>query len=272
MQLLNGEYGSGHGSEPGEYFITNPFRVTCGYTALYDRYIGCMSSVICYRKYTTRFKGADLMMNKTQQAVDILQRMIEGGELAPGAMVSESALMDLTGLGRTPIREAIHRLAPSYMIRIHAGKGIQIPAITVEDQLSGLEVCRAMEVLAVELACRRATATQRAAMRALAERLKQAFGLQDYTSTIRETHSLIITAARNQYLGSLMLPLQGLSRRFWILHVCDVQKDIQRGSSLHRQILSAIADGDVEAASLASRALNDYLVEFALAVVTRHAN
>lgn len=211
-------------------------------------------------------------MNKTQQAIDLLQRMIEQGELSPGTMVSERTLVELTGLGRTPIREAIQRLAPSYMIRVHASKGIEIPAITVEDQLSGLEVRRAVEVLAVELACRRADATQREAMRELAIQLSGKFALQDYTDTIRMTHSLIINAARNRYLGSLMQPLQGLSRRFWIVHVRDDDQEISRGGELHRRMLSAVADGDAARATAASRALNDYLVEFALAVVARHAS
>ncbi|GGW47413.1 GntR family transcriptional regulator [Gemmobacter lanyuensis] len=208
-------------------------------------------------------------MNKTEQAVAVLQGMIERGELAPGAMVSERTIVELIGLGRTPIREAIQRLAPSYMIRVHASRGIEIPAITVEDQLSRLEVRRAVEVLAVDLASKRASKTQREAMQSLASRLEGQFTLQEYTDTIRETHALILDAAANRYLGSLMLPLQGLSRRFWIVHAREENNDILRGRDLHRAILTAISERDAEAATAASRALNDYLVEFALAVVAR---
>jgi DNA-binding GntR family transcriptional regulator len=210
-------------------------------------------------------------MNKTEQAVDMLQGMIERGELAPGSMISERTIVEMLGLGRTPIREAIQRLAPSYMIRIHASRGIEIPAITVEDQLSRLEVRRAVEVLAVDLACKRASKAQQTAMRSLASRLEGRFTLQEYTDTIRETHALILDAAANRYLGSLMLPLQGLSRRFWIVHAREEHGDIEHGRDLHRAILTAIADGNPVAASEASRALNDYLVEFALAVVARQA-
>lgn len=210
-------------------------------------------------------------MNKTEQAVAMLQGMIERGELAPGSMVSERTIVELIGLGRTPIREAIQRLAPSYMIRVHASRGIEIPAITVEDQLSRLEVRRAVEVLAVDLASKRASKTQREAMQSVASRLEGQFTLQEYTDTIRETHALILNAAGNRYLGSLMLPLQGLSRRFWIVHAREENNDILRGRDLHRVILTAISERDAEAATAASRALNDYLVEFALAVVARQA-
>jgi DNA-binding GntR family transcriptional regulator len=163
-------------------------------------------------------------------------------------MVSEPTIIEMMGLGRTPIREAIQRRAPSYMIRIHASRGIEIPAITVEDQLSRLEVRRAIEVLAVDLACKRASKPQQQVMRSLASRLQGRFTLQEYTDTIRHTHGLIGEAAGNRYLGSLMLPLQGLSRRFWIVHAREENGDIERGRDRHRAILTSIADNNAAAA------------------------
>ncbi|MBR1220585.1 GntR family transcriptional regulator [Bradyrhizobium sp. U87765 SZCCT0131] len=211
-------------------------------------------------------------MNKSEQALSVLQGVIERGELTPGAMVSESQLMEMTGLGRTPVREAIQRLALSYMVRIHPNKGIEIPAISVEDQLSGLEVRRAVEVLAVGLACERGAAAELDAMRKLAGQLTGDFTLRRYTETVRETHRLIIEAAHNPYLGVLMTPLQALSRRFWIMHVRDEQREIRHGGRLHADMLNAIADRKVERASAASLALNDYLVQFTLAVVAKMAS
>ncbi|MFC3180072.1 GntR family transcriptional regulator [Cypionkella sinensis] len=210
-------------------------------------------------------------MTKTDQAIDQLQRMIEHGDLKPGSMVSESQLVEITGFGRTPIREAIQRLATARMIRVHPSKGLEIPAISVEDQLSALELRRPIEVLAVELAAARAGAPQRAAMQELAARLAGRFGLRDYTETVRRTHAMIIEAAQNPYLSAAMLPLQALSRRFWITYLRDEVAEIARGGALHRQMLSAIASGDKVAARAASLALNDYLVAHAVAVIARRA-
>ena len=215
--------------------------------------------------------GAVIGMSKAQQAVDLLQDMIEQGDLAPGSMVSENKLVEMTGLGRTPIREAIQRLALSHMIRIHPSRGLEIPAITVEDQLSSLEVRRSLEPLAVELACARANGDQRAAMRDLAGRLGGSFTLPEYGVTVRATHAMIIEAARNPFLGAAMLPLQTLSRRFWIMHAHDRRHEIRRGGDLHRAMLSAIAARNIEHARAASLALNDYLVQFTLEVVSRRA-
>ncbi|MDZ4393040.1 GntR family transcriptional regulator [Cypionkella sp.] len=208
-------------------------------------------------------------MSKTDQAIDQLQRMIEHGDLKPGSMVSESQLVEITGLGRTPIREAIQRLATSRMIRVHPSKGLEIPAISVEDQLSALEVRRPMEVLAVELACARADAAQRASMKNLAGLLDGPFPLRDYTETVRKTHAMIIDASQNPYLSAAMLPLQALSRRFWITYIRDEVGEIRRGGALHRQMLLAVAEGDAHGARSASFALNDYLVAYAVAVIAR---
>lgn len=82
---------------------------------------------------------------------------------------------------------------------------------------------------------------------------------------------MIIQAARNPYLEALMVPLQTLSRRFWIMHVRDEQQEIAHGKLLHQAILRAIAARDMSAATAASLALNSYLVEFALSVVARMA-
>ena len=208
-------------------------------------------------------------MNQSEQAVGVIERLIEQGDLKPGSMVSERGLMDLTGLGRTPVREAIQRLALNHMLRIHPNKGIEIPAISVEDQLSGLEVRRAVEVLAVELACSRATEKDIAAIAALKTTLAGDFGFHAYSETVRRTHALIIQAAHNPYLEALMVPLQTLSRRFWIMHVRDEQAEIAHGKRLHQDILQAILARDAVKAGAASLALNAYLVEFALSVVAR---
>lgn len=212
------------------------------------------------------------MGNQSDQALEHLQRMIEHGELRPGSMVSERGLMELTGLGRTPVREAIQRLAMTRMLHVHPSKGIEVPAVSVEDQLNGLEVRRTLESLAVTLACTRATEQDMTDMGTLRSALTGDFQLSAYAETVRQTHALIIRAASNPYLDALMTPLQALSRRFWIIHVSDTAREIAEGRALHAEILTQILNRDANAARTASLALNDYLVRFAIATITRRAH
>ena len=85
------------------------------------------------------------MKNKSDVAYDLLEQLITFRELEPGTMVSESQLMKQTELGRTPIREALQKLAAEKMVEIHPRKGILIPLMSVEVQLKLLEVRRTLE-------------------------------------------------------------------------------------------------------------------------------
>lgn len=198
--------------------------------------------------------------------------MIVFEELTPGSLVSESMLMDKTGLGRTPVREALQRLSRSRMVEIHPNKGVHIPATSVEAELRMLELRRVLEALAVRLACRNARQEERADMSAMLERLLGGgFTLREYAETVKGTHELIVRGARNEYVADAMAPVQGLSRRFWFNHVVDEESEIKVGSTRHIAILRAILDRDADAAEEASYELNDYLVDFSYATLKRNA-
>lgn len=211
-----------------------------------------------------------LAEGKAAQAYRAIERMIVSQEIAPGSLASESLLMDKTGLGRTPVREALQQLARNRLVEIHPSKGVLIPPTSVEAQLRLLELRRVLEVLAVRLACQRATEAVRRQMTELLDVLAaDAFTLEAYAETVKDTHDLIVAAAANDYLADAMAPLQGLSRRFWFTHVVDQQAEITAGSTLHTNILRAILDGDPDAAESASLALNDYLVDFTFTALRR---
>lgn len=204
-----------------------------------------------------------LTEGKAAQAYREIERLIVFQEIAPGALASESMLMEKTGLGRTPVREALQQLARNRMVEIHPNKGVLIPPTSVEAQLRMLELRRVLEGLAVRLACHRATDGIRQQMADMVDLLAQdAFTLEAYAETVKDTHDLIVAGAGNDYLVDAMAPLQGLSRRFWFTHVVDDQAEITAGSKLHADILQAILERDLDAAEAASHALNDYLVDF----------
>lgn len=210
-------------------------------------------------------------MTKADEAYLMLAEMIETGQLEPGTFHTEVGLVEEMGLSRTPLREAVQRLDRDHLVRIRPGRGIEIPSNSVDEQLRRLEVRRAMEALAVALACERATPAQLSRIEALTEELADINELDDYVRAVRGTHSMLCDAAHNEYLADAMTPLQGLSRRFWLAHVVDGAEEVRSGKRLHLQMLRSILARDSAAAQQASIELNDYLVHFALSVATRHA-
>jgi DNA-binding GntR family transcriptional regulator len=209
-----------------------------------------------------------LTEGKAAKAYREIERLIVFQEIPPGSLASESLLMEKTGLGRTPVREALQQLARNRMVEIHPNKGVLIPPASVEAQLRLLELRRVLEALAVRLACHRATDAIRRQMADMVDLLAGgAFTLIAYAETVKDTHLLIVAAAANDYLADAMAPLQGLSRRFWFTHVVDHEAEIAAGAKLHTDILRAVLARDPDAAEAASHALNDYLVGFTYAAL-----
>ena len=209
--------------------------------------------------------------NKADQAYNQLEEMITFQELPPGAMLSESRLMQVTDLGRTPVREALQRLAREGMVEIHPSRGVFVSPITVEAQFKLLELRRPVEELAVRLAAQRADSDQRAEMYELADRFIQFEGvdLKAFGDYLKRAHRVTVRAAGNEYLLMAMAPLQGLSRRFWFGQLRDPAAELSLAAELHDNVLRPIGDADPDRASKASLALNDYLVEFTYATLKR---
>ena len=84
-------------------------------------------------------------LSLSDRAYEQLECMILFEELKGGAMYSEKQLANSLQMGRTPIREALQKLAWEQMVVIHPRRGIQIPEVSVESQLKLLEVRRPLE-------------------------------------------------------------------------------------------------------------------------------
>src|SRR5262245_3708720 len=95
---------------------------------------------------TTRVSAA-ADASLTDRAYSRLEELIVTLQLAPGEVVSEAALADRLGIGRTPIREALHRLARERLVTILPRRGIIVSEINIGAQLRLLEVRREIERL-----------------------------------------------------------------------------------------------------------------------------
>lgn len=214
---------------------------------------------------------AEQLSNKTDQVYALLEEMITFQDLAPGDAVSESQLMTRTGFGRTPVREALQRLARERMVEIHPHRGVFVAPVSVEAHFRLLELRRGLEEMAVRFATFRAQTRQKEQMLALAAEL-DAFGGTDvraFGALLKRSHAAIVEAAHNEYLQLAMAPLQALSRRFWFAHLPDVAEHLRIAADRHAGILRPVAHGDAAAAVDAALALNDYLTDLTYAALGR---
>ena len=200
----------------------------------------------------------------TDLAYAHLEEMIVTLKLRPGSAVSEAELSELTGIGRTPIREALQRLAREKLVNILPRRGIVVSEINVGSQLKLLEVRRELERLIARSAARRATEPERARFRELARDFVKSAKSDDDVSfmrTDREFNGLCSAASHNEFAASAMALMHSLSRRFWYLHYRQAA-DMPFTAKLHADIATAIAEGDEEAAARASDRLLDNIEKF----------
>jgi len=200
----------------------------------------------------------------TDRAYAELEEMIVTLQLAPGTAVSEAELSSHLGIGRTPIREALQRLARERLVVILPRRGVMVSEINVSQQLRLHEARRELERLIARTAARRATDTQRTRFRELARNFEKSARVNDdvaFMRTDREFNLLCSSAAHNEFTAGAMSLMHGLSRRFWYLHYKQAA-DMPLTAKLHADIARAIADNDEELAASASDRLLDVIEKF----------
>lgn len=186
----------------------------------------------------------------TQIAYDAIQHKIVTGELKSHNLLSESELSRELNCGRTPVREALHRLQFEGFVEVLPRRGILVTSMDVSSQLELLEARRPLETLAVKLAAMRATREQRDQMRVLADELEQAIADEDranYLEINRAIHKLEAKATGNRFLQSQIEVIHNLSRRFWYSFISD-PASFSRAAIFHAETLRAIADNDQDRA------------------------
>ena len=206
----------------------------------------------------------------TDRAYADLEEMIVTLKLAPGAAVSEAELSKHLGIGRTPIREALQRLARERLVVILPRRAIIVSEINVKSQLRLLEVRRELERLIARSAARRATPEERARFQELARLFEKSAKINDdvtFMRTDREFNTLCVNATRNEFAAGAMSLMHSLSRRFWYIHYKQAA-DMPLTAKLHADIARAIAGEDEDGAAKATDRLLDVIEKFTLDTVS----
>lgn len=198
-----------------------------------------------------------------EEAYRRIEEMIVTLELAPGSVVSEAMLSDRIGIGHTPIREALQRLAREHLVQILPRRGVVVTAIDVGHQLQILETRRELDRLIARCAASRANASERDAMTAIAQSMETAVKSGDLVAFLQwdnEMNRQAALSARNTVAASAVAALHSASRRFWFYHH---QGQANATLRLHVALARAMASGKPERAAEASDRLIDDLFDFA---------
>jgi DNA-binding GntR family transcriptional regulator len=178
-------------------------------------------------------------------------------------------LSERLGIGRTPIREALQRLARERLVRILPQRGVIVSDIDVRSQLRLLEVRREVERLVARSAARRATSQERKEFMELAREFERSAKTQDdetFMRIDRAFNELCLQAARNDFAAGAMRLMNSLSRRFWYVHNKEAA-DMPEIAQLHAGVARAIAQADEASAAVALDKLLDNVEAFTRATI-----
>ena len=187
----------------------------------------------------------------SQLAYERIKQKIVSLELAPGSVIDESGLQSELEVGRTPIREALQRLALEKLVVIIPRRGMFVAEIGVMDLNRLFEARLALESLAARLAAQRGTKEHWQRMQAvLANVPDETVPSQNQTiiAIDQSCHELIYDAIDNEFLRDTLNTMYALSLRLWYFALSKIGN--MRGAVLeHTVILNALAAGDGEAAA-----------------------
>ena len=146
-----------------------------------------------------------------------LRKAILRGNLEPGERLREIHLADKLGVSRTPIREAIRKLELEGLVVMIPRKGAVVAEITEKSLRDVLEVRRALEALAVRLACEKILDAEVEELKVAAERFEEALEPGDVTAFAEADvrfHDIIYRATDNQRLIQLLYNLREQMYRY----------------------------------------------------------
>jgi len=176
-------------------------------------------------------------------------------ELPPGAVVREPELTERLGIGRTPVREALRRLAQERLVEVYPRRGMFVSGVDVRD-LAGLsEVRLTLEPRAARLAAERATDDDRARISVLLKELEHVRDKPDERALIdldQRIHRHIYDCTHNPFLAATLNEYYVLTLRIWFLALDRVAR-LDDAVREHGELLSSIRAGDAERADEAMR-------------------
>ena len=198
-----------------------------------------------------RSTSGERRFSQTRRAYDEIKRRILDNELPPGTQALEQEVAVLLGMSRTPVREALIRLAQEGMVEVRPRHGMRVLPLSLADLREIYDILTGLEATAAESIARRgATAAELAALeRALAD-MDHALTRDDraaWAAGDARFHRLLIEFSRNRRLQAMVETVRDQSHRARMTTLKLRPKPLTSNTE-HAQVVEAIRRRDPETA------------------------
>ncbi len=190
----------------------------------------------------------------SDRAYAALRAEILAWQLAPGTVLGEVELAARLGVSRTPVREALSRLAAEGLVEAQSGRGLVVSSATVDDVRGLFELREALETTAAALAARRGDPepfAQLADEFGRAAELVTRHDLDAYYDLVARFDDAVDASVGNDYLLGALRGVRTHLQRIRRL-ASDHPDRLVRAAHEHRLIAEAIRDGDADLARSAT--------------------
>jgi DNA-binding GntR family transcriptional regulator len=184
------------------------------------------------------------------EAYDVLLAAILSGDLQPGQVLRDAELATTVGLSRTPVREALARLADDGLVESKPNAYTRVTPLNRRDCEEAFVMLRALHVLAIREAFPHLAAGHLARMRAANAAFAAALGAGDVEAALAaddDLHATYLEAAGNRTLTTTLDRLTPRIRRLERLRFGSLPG--RDSVDAHDRIIRACADGDAERAA-----------------------
>lgn len=181
---------------------------------------------------------------------DHLRTAIINGQMAPGATLLQEQLAEQMGVSRTPIRDALDRLASEGLVTRSTGGRVSVAELSFQELNEKYTVRSVLEGLALRLAAERMSAAQLENLGRILHRMRIAVEQNDaitVTEIGADFHDAIIAASGNEYLVQTLQSLNDSIRRYRRV-AANIPGRALETMHEHEQIYNALKNREIEAA------------------------
>ena len=189
------------------------------------------------------------------QVYTAIRELIWSGSLPRGARVHQEDLAEELGVSRTPVREALRRLAAEGLVEMRTNRGARVADVDQVGMRVSYEARTVIEPGAARLAAARRPEEQLARMRAaVAAQRRSLRSVQRSFEANREFHLALAAASGNEFLVQF-------AERLWVARIGETiyERQVQTQERMlldvreHEQIIDAIEAGDGRRAEALTR-------------------
>lgn len=175
---------------------------------------------------------------------------ISRGTLLPGSRLDEIGLAKRFAVSRTPVREALKRLAAKGIVEEAHGRGAIVPEHGREELAQMYEAMHEIEALCARLAAQRINLLQRAELEAAHRRCAQAADAGDFAAFLDTNdafHRAIYQATQNRFIEEMAISFRERTRPFRARKFRD-KADLLNSVAEHAEIVRAVTGAEHQAA------------------------